>query len=166
MNVAVIIILITLVVILSRLRTSSTVKPDGVRSPGAARKRTASTKDAAVKSPYQAVSINPACAAAQELEGERYLVGETPLTPIPGCSSPNCRCKYIHHSDRRRDEDRRDPLELGWAEHEACGNPERRTKWWRRETDEPTSQEGYDWIKNLDWDAGSEGVNGAPHLYP
>lgn len=160
MNVAAIIFLITLIVILFKLRTF-TMNSEEVLSPRATRKRKASAKKSRVKSPYQAVSINPACAAAQKLEGERFLVGETPLTPIAGCTSANCSCKYIYHGDRRRDEGRRDPMELGWAQYEACGHPERRSKWWRRETDEPTSEEGYDWINKLDWEGGAGDVNGA-----
>lgn len=168
MNVAVIILLIALVAIAFKFRTS-TVNPAGVHSPKAVKKIKTSTKYPDLKSPYRAVSINPAgpsCAAALELEGERFLIGETPQTPVQGCTSSNCRCKYIHHADRRSDQERRDPLDLGWGRYESRGEPERRTKWWRRGTDGPTVPEGYDWINNLDWGSGVEDAGGTANLHP
>ncbi|MEW6120449.1 MAG: hypothetical protein AB1593_10220 [Pseudomonadota bacterium] len=49
-----------------------------------------------------------ACSAARRIEGQRFLSGEAPGLPVPGCSHAHCTCSYVHHDDRRQD-DRRNP---------------------------------------------------------
>jgi hypothetical protein len=54
---------------------------------------------------FHAVSIVPgprACAAARELNGQRFLSGDAPPLPLKGCGSGNCECRYQHHEDRRK----------------------------------------------------------------
>ena len=45
-----------------------------------------------------------ACAAARELEGQRFLTREAPLLPLPECTAlHSCACKYRKWDDRRQD---------------------------------------------------------------
>ena len=65
---------------------------------------------ARLKHDFHAVSIRPgvfACAAARELEGQRFLSGTAPRIPLPGCDASDCTCRFAHHADRRAGEDRR-----------------------------------------------------------
>ena len=62
-------------------------------------------------SQYHAVSIqfaDGACEAARAMEGKRILSGAAPRIPLPECDVAECKCRFIHHKDRRRREDRRD----------------------------------------------------------
>ena len=91
------------------------------------RKRLNSDEDAATdedssvarakKSPYHAVSVRigeSACLAAKTIEGKRYLAREAPQLPLAECSAAeNCRCRFIHHEDRRSGKDRRSPFAPG-----------------------------------------------------
>jgi|GEM_PF-490232 hypothetical protein len=65
-------------------------------------------------SAYHAVSIKLAdfpCNAAQEIAGKRYLSGEAPKLPLPGCTNASsCSCRFVHHKDRRTGKDRRSPF--------------------------------------------------------
>lgn len=61
---------------------------------------------------YHAVSIVrslEACAPSVHLSGKRFLSSEAPALPLPGCAVRSCRCRYVHHADRRAD-DRRFPF--------------------------------------------------------
>ena len=54
--------------------------------------------------PFHAVSIEPAegcCAAVASIKVQRFLSEEAPGLPLADCASANCRCKYVHHADRR-----------------------------------------------------------------
>lgn len=65
--------------------------------------------------PYHAVSVLagfPCCAAARELEGERFLADRAPLLPLPGCDQRTCECAYQHHADRREGPRRDEELGL------------------------------------------------------
>jgi hypothetical protein len=69
-------------------------------------------------SKFHAVSIkfkNNACEAAKKMEGRRFLSGAAPRIPLPGCDVLECRCRFIHHADRRRGEDRRNPYGQGFG---------------------------------------------------
>lgn len=64
------------------------------------------TKATPRRNPFRATSISipeDACAAAQALDGDRFLVdgGEIPGLPLPGCDAAACHCTYLHHQDRR-----------------------------------------------------------------
>ncbi len=72
--------------------------------------------------PYHAVSVVPGvqhCGACLRLEGLRFLSGEAPRLPLPGCDV-RCRCIYQHHRDRR------EPSLLSSYFHQSTGRPERR----------------------------------------
>lgn len=64
-----------------------------------------------VVNPYHAVSIEAgprACPAVRALEGSRFLATAAPKLPLESCTaSTACRCRYVHHSDRRSQRDRR-----------------------------------------------------------
>ncbi|MDX1734810.1 MAG: hypothetical protein R3228_10590 [Halioglobus sp.] len=94
----------------------STPKPARRQSGTAARKERAaapaskrgkkSAPSPAATNPFRSTSIvlgKPACDAARELAGTRFLVdGDTmPPLPLPGCDVANCSCKYKKHRDRR-----------------------------------------------------------------
>jgi hypothetical protein len=87
------------------------------------------------RSSFAAVSIacaENACAPVRELEGQRFLEREAPITPLAGCSCSRCECRYIHHSDRRGQEDRRDPLGTEARPSEFRGALDRRSNSERR----------------------------------
>lgn len=47
------------------------------------------------------------CHPPQFLETrKRFLIDEAPLLPLPGCPINGCRCHYVHHEDRRAQEQR------------------------------------------------------------
>lgn len=61
-------------------------------------------------SQFHAVSIkfpSSACEAAHKMEGKRFLSSAAPRIPLPGCDAKKCKCRFVHHKDRREGEDRR-----------------------------------------------------------
>lgn len=63
---------------------------------------------------YHCVSItcpDLACDAVKRVRAHRFLSDEAPLLPLPGCTAPECRCRYAHFPDRREDL-RRNPYGL------------------------------------------------------
>lgn len=59
---------------------------------------------------FHAVSLKfypNACQAAQEMEGRRFLSSAAPRIPLADCDAPECKCRFIHHKDRRSGDDRR-----------------------------------------------------------
>jgi hypothetical protein len=63
-----------------------------------------------VNNPFHAVSIlaGPTCQrTAVEFKGRRFLSREAPGLPLPTCNHETCRCRYVHHEDRRSGRDRR-----------------------------------------------------------
>ncbi len=65
---------------------------------------------------YHAVSIKfdaKACDAARALEGRRFLSAAAPRLPLPDCDVLECRCRFVHHQDRRAGTDRRSPFGAG-----------------------------------------------------
>ena len=91
------------------------------------RRRAAARESHAVENPginldgsgrFHAVSIRfgpGACAASRELHGRRYLAGTAPDLPLADCSSDDCRCRFVHFSDRRGGDDRRHPFQKGFG---------------------------------------------------
>jgi hypothetical protein len=58
---------------------------------------------------FHAVTIVPArpsCKLVRRHCNTRYLTKEAPRLPLSGCRLEECRCRYMHHDDRRI-EDRR-----------------------------------------------------------
>ena len=54
--------------------------------------------------PFHAVSIEPSdghCQAVDSLQIQRFLSEEAPSLPLDGCVAADCRCRYVHHTDRR-----------------------------------------------------------------
>lgn len=89
--------------------------------------------------PYHCVAIkrgSSSCAAANDLEGRRFLPAEAPLLPLPTCNTvAACRCRYARFDDRRDDERRR-PHAMGRGFVDATGGMERRAASDRRRTAE------------------------------
>jgi hypothetical protein len=99
------------------------------RQPGAARvrdqKRPSDT--------YRCVELryrSDGCDAVKRIAERRFLPGEAPEIPVPGCDAAKCYCRYVRHEDRR-DSERRSPA----APVPAGG--ERRTKRDRRKPAKP-----------------------------
>ena len=62
---------------------------------------------------YHAVSIKlsgNACRAAREMEGRRFLSSAAPKLPLAECDVLECKCRFVHHQDRRIAKDRRTPF--------------------------------------------------------
>ncbi len=103
---------------LSRGRNRATGSPAGQarqapavqvfeRTPGAA----ASRRMPLMGANFEALSIqicHHPCQAARELRSKRFLAGEVPDLPLPGCDR-KCHCSFAHHHDRRDGENRRAP---------------------------------------------------------
>ena len=90
-----------------------------------------------VTNPFHAVSIQagPACRrTADEYTDRRFLSGEAPQLPLPTCDSVKCRCRYIHHEDRRSGDDRRQRGDV-WNPHVSTLANDRRAMRGRRVTD-------------------------------
>lgn len=71
-----------------------------------------STKTVEKAPDFRAVSIQicpQACAAAKKLRDKRFLSSQAPMLPLNDCNVSDCKCKFIHHHDRRSHEDRRFP---------------------------------------------------------
>ena len=90
-------------VVVWRLLSSPTQRTYGTRMPGQDPSK-----------PYHCVSIRSpknACEAAKSLIGKRFLSKEAPPLPLTDCTAISCRCRYVHHEDRRMgDEDQRAPF--------------------------------------------------------
>jgi hypothetical protein len=89
--------------------------------------------------PYHCVSIHyrkDACATVIALDGKRFLSKEAPPLPLAGCDAAACRCKYVHHPDRREDE-RRTPQAVNRGLVSAAGYTERRAGGDRRRNPTP-----------------------------
>ena len=92
------------------------------------------------KSTYHAVSIKfatNACAAAQAMSGRRFLSNAAPRLPLPDCDALECRCRFLHHEDRRAGKDRRSPFAAaGFGGGTGSFEKERREKAGRRKSDD------------------------------
>ena len=75
-------------------------------------------EDDAADSQFHAVSLSyasNACEAAKNMEGRRFLSGTAPRIPLPDCDVLECKCKFVHHKDRRKNDDRRNPYVQGYG---------------------------------------------------
>lgn len=62
---------------------------------------------------FHAISIKfdaDACLHAKALQGRRYLASEAPTLPLNNCDAASCKCRFVHHDDRRSGKDRRSPF--------------------------------------------------------
>jgi hypothetical protein len=69
-------------------------------------------------SAFHAVSIkfgSNACPAARTMAGKRFLSGAAPRIPLPDCNVLECKCRFVHHKDRRAGDDRRSLFGQGMA---------------------------------------------------
>ncbi len=62
------------------------------------------------------VSVTTHAMRSKRIGEKRFLSGEAPEIPVPGCNAATCACHYVHHKDRRHN-DRRNPF--------PCGRPAR-----------------------------------------
>lgn len=72
-----------------------------------------------------------ACDAVKRIGAKRFLPGEAPGIPMPGCDAGRCTCRYVHHEDRRHS-DRRNPVAQWANQPPASARGERRSKRDRR----------------------------------
>lgn len=82
---------------------------------------------------YQAVSVLAcphACAAACQVQGQRFLARQAPQLPLSDCTRPStCRCRYQKFVDRRSLQQRspyNNLMALSYASHEKRRNRGRR----------------------------------------
>lgn len=71
------------------------------------------TRAGAPATAYHAVSIkfsSDACSAARDLDGRRFLSSAAPKLPLAECDVLECKCRFVHHKDRRAGRDRRSPF--------------------------------------------------------
>lgn len=138
----IVVALIGILILLFLLRLMLT--PGGNK--GRVRKSVATARPAGSTSPgkgeggsFPGVSIKPgpqACEQALALGKKRFLVGQLGQLPLTGCTSSNCTCTFVHHSDRRdSDDDKRAPTALRSELYHASGKPERRKSAGRRKND-------------------------------
>ena len=93
-------------------------------------KESHSRTDTPKASPFKAVSIECTgfpCKAVAQLSGKRFLPQDAPSLPLATCDNPDCKCRYIHHEDRRTpDSDRRVDIGLLTNLYGNYGEDERR----------------------------------------
>ena len=88
---------------------------------------------------YRCVELHygkDACDAVKRVGDKRFLPGEAPDVPLPGCNAARCSCRYVHHDDRRHN-DRRNPYPLQAMAPPAAAGGDRRTKRDRRRSGKP-----------------------------
>lgn len=103
--IAVLVVLLLVFVIVRRKRPAHDKRPGSAKS-----------ANAASTTAFHAVSIrfaSSACSAAKSLQGKRFLSNAAPRLPLPDCDVPQCKCRFVHHKDRRAGDDRRDPYGAG-----------------------------------------------------
>lgn len=102
-----VIVLVAAYVLIRKRGARASVRPDQLNK-----------KVAASDTKFHAVSLqfaSNACDAAQNMKGRRFLSSAAPRIPLPDCDATECRCKFVHHKDRRSREDRRSPFGKGFG---------------------------------------------------
>jgi hypothetical protein len=124
------------------LRGMITPKPAARAANTRSGRVTKKTAESAVgtRLPYHAISCRSGagnCAAVEALKDQRFLVEDAPQLPLADCtSSERCKCKYLHHEDRRdTDDDRRALYGIKSEFYEYTSKQDRRVKNGRRESD-------------------------------
>ena len=88
---------------------------------------------------FHAVSILAAedcCTAVNSIGIQRFLSEEAPALPLENCGAAECRCRYVHHTDRRSGaRDRRLGAHASADEQEFWGQRCRRASAGRRQGD-------------------------------
>jgi len=129
---------IAAVLLLKGLIASKSAARAANTRPGGVTKKTA--KNAVpTRLPYHAVSCRSgagSCEAVEEINGHRFLVEDAPQLPLDACTKERCKCKYLHHQDRRDDDGGRRALYGIKSEfYEYTSKQDRRVKNGRRESD-------------------------------
>jgi hypothetical protein len=91
--------------------------------------------------PYHAVSIRHddcVCPTVRALGTRRFLANKVPNFPLPSCDAPRCNCRYMHHEDRREQDNRRAVYSMKSDLYVLSGNNERRASKARRQSDNVT----------------------------
>jgi hypothetical protein len=112
-------------------------KSDGKRRPATARP-TQPKKD----STFHAVSIHyaqSACQAARNLDGRRFLSSAAPRLPLAECDVLECKCRFVHHKDRREGADRRNPYLNQFGSGDTGSHQQEQRKRRERRDDPPES---------------------------
>lgn len=68
-------------------------------------------KTGSSKARWKAVKVETGlicCKRAEKIRDQVFLSAEAPVFPLPGCRQKACECRYIHMSDRRDGDDRRE----------------------------------------------------------
>ena len=128
---AIVIILILAVIFFVVRNKGSGSKP---QSPAARPVKAAATSE------FHAVSIrfhSSACSAAKSLDGKRFLSSAAPRIPLTDCDVLECKCRFVHYSDRREGDDRRNPYRAGIAGETGKHPQEKRRRPERREDPDP-----------------------------
>lgn len=108
------IVIIALIVITSLLFVLKSRETNIEKAGPGERPKPAAPQPLADMSAYHAVSIkymSSACPTAKSMDGKRFLATAAPRLPLPDCDVLKCRCKFVHHKDRRSSEDRRNPYQ-------------------------------------------------------
>lgn len=99
--------------------------------------KSASSSAAKKAGKFHAVTIEMdrhPCSAVRPLEGQTFLSRDAPLLPLAECDQAACKCRFVHHEDRRNKLRRGYQSDLGRVA--ALGsNEERRGRAGRREGD-------------------------------
>lgn len=93
-----------------------------------------------VTSEFHAVSLKfspDACSAAKSLEGKRFLSNAAPRIPLADCDVLECKCRFVHHKDRRHEDDRRDPYRSSMGGDTGTHQREQRKGTDRRQDSDP-----------------------------
>ena len=75
------------------------------------------------------------CAAAQTIEGNRYLAHQVPKLPLENCDSADCRCTFELYDDRRTDLRRTSDIGFDMASEFRSGENRRTEHVDRRKSD-------------------------------
>jgi hypothetical protein len=76
-------------------------------------------EDSWLNTEFHAVSLKSsayACEAAKGMQDKRFLSNAAPHLPLPECDALECKCKFLHHIDRRTGgEFRRSPYQQNYG---------------------------------------------------
>jgi hypothetical protein len=129
--------LVIVAVLLGVLLIVRRQKPSGNRRPPAPR-----PKSAKADSAFHAVSIfyaSNACESAKNMQGRRFLSSAAPKLPLPECNALECKCRFVHHKDRRKGADRRNPYLHQFGGGETGTHQQEQRKSRERRDDPPDS---------------------------
>jgi hypothetical protein len=129
--------LVIVAVLLGLLLIVRRQKPADSRRPPAPR-----PKPGKQDSAFHAVSIayaSNACENAKKMQGRRFLSTAAPKLPLPECDVLECKCRFAHHKDRRKGNDRRNPYLHQFGGGETGTHQQEQRKARERRDDPPDS---------------------------